>query len=351
MPIVTLELNGGSEAPEGGGATTMTLRRSYSSEEIEVNLSISGTANNQSDYVSSANQVRMPAGSRSVNIEVQAIDDTVRETQEDIVIKVLPGDGYSVGSQIQARAIIPENDEKNLPEVEFTLTSSEELESDGYAMVHVSVIQHYIHISDSTLYNSNPKNFSVILIQDSLPVIGLDLSGGAEAAEGGGSVTMTLTRNDRGGDEINVNLSISGTANNQSDYVSIANQVRMPAGSRSVNIEVQAIDDTVRETQEDIVIKVLPGDGYSVGSQIQARAIIPENDEKNLPEVEFTLTSSGKFFSSFSGIIALACICDPTLYPSPGKTLITMSSCVSLTVSSIAWTSILTERLPAGMRT
>ena len=33
--------------------------------------------------------------------------------------------------------------------------------------------------------------------------------------------------------------------------------VRMPRGSRTVTIEVQAIDDTVNETQEDIVL-VLP---------------------------------------------------------------------------------------------
>ena len=103
---------------------------------------------------------------------------------------------------------------------------------------------------------------------------------------------MTLTRNDRGGDEIEVNLSITGTANNQSDYVSIANRVRMPKGSRTVTIEVQAIDDTVNETQEDIVLKVVPGEGYSIGNEMQARVVIPENDEKNLPEVEFTLTSS-----------------------------------------------------------
>ena len=38
--------------------------------------------------------------------------------------------------------VIPENDEKNLPEVEFTLTSSEELESVGYAMVHVLSLIH-----------------------------------------------------------------------------------------------------------------------------------------------------------------------------------------------------------------
>ena len=79
----------------------------------------------------------MPRGTRSVNIEVQAIDDPVREVAEDVVLKMLPGEGYTIGAQMQARVVIPENDENNLPEVEFTLTSSDELESADYAMVHV----------------------------------------------------------------------------------------------------------------------------------------------------------------------------------------------------------------------
>ena len=128
-----------------------------------------------------------------------------------------------------------------------------------------------VHISDSTLYNSHPKNSASILIQDSLPVVELALNGDPEAPEGGGATRMTLSRTDAGA-EIEVNLSISGTANNQSDYVSIANRVRMPRGTRTVNIEVQAIDDPVREVAEDVVLKVLPGEGYTIGAQLQARA-------------------------------------------------------------------------------
>ena len=59
-------------------------------------------------------------------------------------------------------------------------------------------------------------------------MVTLTLNGADETAEGGSATSVTLTRNDRGGDEIEVNLSITGTANNQSDYVSIANRVRMP---------------------------------------------------------------------------------------------------------------------------
>ena len=225
------------------------------STDLTVNYLVSGTAK-KTDYRPLSGSVLIPAGDITADIQIQAVEDNEIEGDEHVIV----------------------------------------------------------HISDSTLYNSHPKNVAAVLIQDSLPVVTLTLNGADETAEGGSATTATLTRNDRGGDEIVVNLSITGTANNQSDYVSIANQVRMPKGSRTVNIELQAIDDTVNETQEDIVLKVLPGEGYSGGAEMQTRVVIPENDEKNLPEVEFTLTSSEELESVGYATVSYTHLTLPTIY-------------------------------------
>ena len=91
-----------------------------------------------------------------------------------------------------------------------------------------------VHISDSTLYNSHPKNSASILIQDSMPIVELALNGDPEAPEGGGATRMTLSRNDASA-EIEVNLSISGTANNQSDYVSIGTLYTSDSADNKLN--------------------------------------------------------------------------------------------------------------------
>ena len=192
----------------------LVYRSGDHSEDLTVNYLVSGSASKGLDYEPLSGSVVIPAGDISAGIRITANEDSEAE-----------GDEYVV-----------------------------------------------VHISDSTLYNSHPKNVASVLIQDSMPIVTLELNGGSEAPEGGGATTMTLRRSNDD-EEIEVNLSISGTANNQSDYVSIANRVRMPRGRSSVNIEVQAIDDPVNETVEDVVLKVLPGEGYSVGAQMHARAI------------------------------------------------------------------------------
>ena len=146
---------------EGDNLANLVVTRTgdYSSD-LTVNYLVSGTAK-KTDYRPLSGSVLIPAGEITAEIVIQAVEDNDVEGDEHVVV----------------------------------------------------------HISDSTLYNSHPKNVASVLIQDTLPVVTMTLDGADETAEGGSATSVTLTRNDRGGDEIEVNLSITGTANNQSDYV------------------------------------------------------------------------------------------------------------------------------------
>ena len=95
-------------------ANLVVTRTGDYSEDLTVNYLVSGTAK-KTDYRPLSGSVLIPAGEITGQIVIQAVEDNDVEGDEHVVV----------------------------------------------------------HISDSTLYNSHPKNVAAVLIQDSLPVVSL----------------------------------------------------------------------------------------------------------------------------------------------------------------------------------
>jgi hypothetical protein len=105
-----LGLTGSPLAEYAGTATvTATLSATYSLP-VTVNLAFSGTATPTTDYTASANSIAIPAGSTSGSIALTAVQDTVSDPNETIIVDIdTVANGTETGTQ-QVTATITDDD-------------------------------------------------------------------------------------------------------------------------------------------------------------------------------------------------------------------------------------------------
>jgi hypothetical protein len=109
------------------------------------------------------------------------------------------------------------------------------------------------------------------------------------------TATFEVRRSAGTNSDLTVYYRIGGTASNGIDYVTLPNQVIIPAGRYAARIEVIPIDDNIPERIETVVLSLtaptrpLP---YLFGYPRQAAAIILDNDQ---PRPPCRLLSDGLF--------------------------------------------------------
>ncbi|HXI53242.1 MAG TPA: PQQ-binding-like beta-propeller repeat protein [Candidatus Saccharimonadales bacterium] len=82
-----------------------------------------------------------------------------------------------------------------------------------------------------------------------------------------------------------VRYTISGTASNGVDYVTLPGTVTLPAGERNASILVVPIDDNEPEGIETVVLQLASSPDYVVGFPPRAAAIIVDKDQPRPPSV------------------------------------------------------------------
>lgn len=109
------------------------------------------------------------------------------------------------------------------------------------------------------------------------------------------TATFIIKRSGPTNEDLTVHYSIRGTASNGVDYLKLPGVAVIPKGSRSVNITVIPIDDSVPEPRETVVLTLIPpplttaDDGqqasntpskppYIIGSRSRACIVIADND-------------------------------------------------------------------------
>lgn len=141
-------------------------------------------------------------------------------------------------------------------------------------------------------------------------------------AEGSGTdAEFTLTRTDSAVAPLTVNVALSGTAENGSDYTTIPATITIPAGQASVTIPIHAIDDNVAEATEEVVLTVQGSSGYSAGNPGSAKVTIADNETPQLSistllgsayervaddYIRFKVTRFGDLTSEVTGTISLS---------------------------------------------
>jgi alpha-tubulin suppressor-like RCC1 family protein len=75
-----------------------------------------------------------------------------------------------------------------------------------------------------------------------------------------------------------VNYSISGTAINGGDYTALSGSAIIPAGSSSVTITINPLDDQVAESTETVNLTLASAPGYNIGAANMGTVRIGDND-------------------------------------------------------------------------
>jgi subtilisin family serine protease/subtilase family serine protease len=97
-----------------------------------------------------------------------------------------------------------------------------------------------------------------------------------EAGSTSGVFTFSRTGNPSG--PLTVFYTVEGTARAGTDYQLLSGQVTFQAGASSASVAVASIDDAEYESNETVIIAVLPAAGYFVGSPVSATVTIVSDD-------------------------------------------------------------------------
>jgi hypothetical protein len=221
FPVVSFSSSGQSDYEAAGQMVITAVLSAASSQDVTVPFSVGGTATRVSDYTITFSPVVIPAGGARVDIVITLVDDTLDEYDETVEV--------TMGTPINA--------------------------TKGTPSVHTATI----------------------LDSDGPPVV-FFTSTGQIANEAASSVFARVGVNGISDKPITVPFSLSGTAELGSDYTISTSPVVIPAGSTSVDIVVDIIDDILPELSEDIIITLGTPVNAGLGSPAVHTVTILDNE-------------------------------------------------------------------------
>ena len=106
-PIVTLSVTDAIASEVGDTTAAFTLTRTGPTDKpLVVKYTVGGTATAGSDYVALPGTISFPAGSTTVPVVVSAIDDTIAEGPETVIVTLAADAAYIVGAPSRATVTI-----------------------------------------------------------------------------------------------------------------------------------------------------------------------------------------------------------------------------------------------------
>ena len=235
-PLLTVKASG--ETIDEGSSATFTVRTSVkSNRDIRFNVTLSGSAETDIDYLAPDSDVyTIAAGDESVDINIQIRKDDAVELDEKLIFTITSdvppvgkSDRYYLGSIIKSTVVIQSGD---LPE--------------------------------------------------------LTLIGGSAIAEGR-SGSFRIVSDAPVTENTSVNYQVSGTATNGQDFKVLSGTVIMKAGSSSVTVPIETINDDVVFLPADMLVADWPARIGKVEVD-EGEFVLQGNVVLSLTEPEFTIT-------------------------------------------------------------
>ena len=213
-PVVTLSATTSLANEHGPVNGIITLTRSGpTTSELEVPLTVSGSATNGIDYTALPASVTIPIGQSSTTLAISPLGDPFIESEETVIVTANGGIIFGV--------------------------------SGGPATV---------------------------LVRDPVSVT-VEAQGNASEA-GNLAGGFLLTRIGPVDDALAVSISISGSAINGSDFSTINSTQIFPAGETSLHVPVIPLPDSLAEGNESLTLTVLPSPDYQPGAPAAASLIV-----------------------------------------------------------------------------
>jgi large repetitive protein len=241
-PVISLEAFDPAASETGPDKGVILFRRTGdTSQPIQVSWTFSGTAVNGSDFEQLPTTSPFPAGLAEADLTISILDDSLIEGNETVIVTLVDGPGYRVGSPSSATVTIADNDQGPPP---------------------------------------------------SRPTVRVEATDG-DASEAGNTGTFTVSRTGDTSAALTVRSSLNGTAQNGTEYQQLSSSTTIPAGSSSVTVTVTPIDDATVEGSETVVLTLSSDAAYDIGSPSSATVTIADNDQPPPPpKPTVTVTAS-----------------------------------------------------------
>ena len=363
QPVVTVSAAIPTANETGLVAGKFTVTRSgATTAALAVKLTLSGTATNGTDYSTIGTTVTIPIGSSSADIAVTPLADTLSEGSETVIATITSDSAYAVGTPSAATvtildqpvvtiaASVPNADETGLVPGKFTVTrtgtttapltvtlalSGTATNGTDYATIaptvtipsgsaSVDVIVTPLAdnlvegsetviatISSNPAYATGSPSAATVTIADQ-PVVTLVATVSTASETGLVPGKFTISRSGPNTAALSVNLSLSGTATNGTDYATIASTVTIPVGSSSADVMVTPLADSLDEGSETVIATLSTAPAYAIGGSSSATVTILDqpvvtlsvpvanSHETGLVPGKFTLTRTGPLTGSLT---------------------------------------------------
>lgn len=224
-----------TEAAGNPGRFTIT-RSGGIANALTVNLTITGTATNGTDYDAIPTTANFAGGQSSLTIAVTPIDDLLGEGNETVIATIATSSNYTVGS---------------------------------------------------------PSSATVTIVDDE-PTVSISATDSSAAELGADPGVFTITRSGNTAADLVVNVTLTGTATSGSDYIAPALPITIPAGATTATITITPIDDTAAEGPETVIATIAAG-SYAIVGGSTATVTIVDDDVNLAPVINFTSPSATKF--------------------------------------------------------
>ena len=145
---------------------------------------------------------------------------------------------------------------------------------------------------DLDTYVSHCSQPDVVWINQNLnPSVTLSVDTGS-IAEAAGIATVTAALSAAHGQDVTIDLGLSGSATDAADFTLSATQIVIAAGNTSGAVTVTAVQDTADEPDETVVVDIVSvTNGQEAGTQ-QVTVTILDDDEPVMPDVTLTVDNA-----------------------------------------------------------
>jgi hypothetical protein len=340
-PTVTVNAPDATASEPGFDTGRFTVSRgAVTASPLTVHLALSGSALAGADYVPLELPVVIPDGQSSVSFEVIPFDDLHVEYDETVILTLLPGTNYNLGTPARAVVTISDDDLFSVPAVGFTFAASavEERLSPGISvslsatsMAPVTVEFRVLGgtagtndyapaagsvsfapgewaksfpfaIADNTtpqpdrtvrlvLFNPSGatldgnKFHTYTILDDDTATVTVTAPTPATAESGGPPGSFRISRSGATNAALLVNFEITGSASAPADYPPLGTSVVIPAGATFVNLPVAPVADGVAEFSETVVLTLISAPGGRLVSPNVATVTISDHDTETRPLV------------------------------------------------------------------
>ena len=131
-----------------------------------------------------------------------------------------------------------------------------------------------------------------------LPVVTIAVTPSSVMEDGMTNLVYTISRTGATGCSLPVNFSVGGTAGSGTDYAAISvSPVTIPMGASSIDITVDPLSDNAVEPNETVIITLIDGALYDLGTNVMATGTITNDDAATVTLTGSAMQNEGTTFT------------------------------------------------------